>query len=77
MTKLTFPKKQLVNVQQQKKEMIPVRPSQQYIPRVYGFKINQTSLYFRNHEDDAENRGGGGRNNRRVSRSRQGGGSRR
>jgi len=50
--------------------MIPVRPSQQYVPRVYGFKIHQSSLYFRNHEEDPDNR------NRRVGRSRQGGGRR-
>jgi len=31
-----------------------VRPSQQYVPRVYGFKINQSSLYFRNHEEDPD-----------------------
>ncbi len=51
-------------------DMIPVRPSQQYVPRVYGFKIHQSSLYFRNHEEDPDNR------NRRVTRSRQGGGRR-
>ena len=56
-------------------EMIPVRPSQQYVPRVYGFKINQSSLYFRNNNEDDENRAGS--NSRRTSqRSRQGGGRR-
>ena len=56
-------------------DMIPVRPSQQYVPRVYGFKIHQSSLYFRNHEEDqlaAQN----DNRNRRVNRSRQGGGRR-
>ena len=56
-------------------EMIPVRPSQQYVPRVYGFKINQSSLYFRNNNEDDENRAGS--NSRRSNqRSRQGGGRR-
>ncbi|KAL7548816.1 hypothetical protein ACHAWF_012102 [Thalassiosira exigua] len=58
-------------------EMIPVRPSQQYVPRVYGFKINQMSLYFRNHEDDHHHERvlqGEGGSRRRTSRSRQGGG---
>jgi len=59
-------------------EMIPVRPSQQYVPRVYGFKINQMSLYFRNHEDDAPMMNqNDSRASRRTSRSRQGGGGRR
>ena len=30
-------------------DMVPARPSQQYIPRVFGFKIHQSSLYYRNH----------------------------
>lgn len=55
--------------------MIPVRPSQQYVPRVYGFKINQMSLYFRNHEDDAPMVSQENRSSRRTNRSRQGGGS--
>ncbi|KAL3815309.1 hypothetical protein ACHAXA_006811 [Cyclostephanos tholiformis] len=61
-------------------EMIPARPSQQYIPRVYGFRINQASLYFRNNEDDQLNNNGQNDNrissssSRRVNRSRQGGG---
>ena len=55
--------------------MIPVRPSQQYVPRVYGFKISQQSLYFRNHEDDAPMMSqNDNRSSRRASRSRQGGG---
>jgi casein kinase II subunit beta len=62
----TFPHLYLMN----HPDMIPVRPSQQYVPRVYGFKIHQSSLYFRNHEEDPDNR------NRRVGRSRQGGGRR-
>lgn len=54
-------------------EMIPVRPSQQYVPRVYGFKINQSSLYFRNHEDESLVQSD---NRNRRARSRQGGGRR-
>jgi casein kinase II subunit beta len=33
-------------------EMIPIRPMQQYVPRVYGFRINENSLYFRNHNNN-------------------------
>jgi len=32
-------------------DIIPAKPSQNYIPRVYGFKINQSSVYYRNHEE--------------------------
>lgn len=31
--------------------MVPVRPTQEYTPRVYGFKINEQSLYYRNNQD--------------------------
>ena len=57
-------------------EMIPVRPSQQYVPRVYGFKINQSSLYFRNNNEDDENRAAGSNSRRSNQSSRQGGGRR-
>ena len=56
-------------------DLIPNKPTQQYRPRVYGFKIHQTSLYHRNHDATPEERaaagGGGG-----ASSSRRGGGSR-
>lgn len=32
-------------------DMIPVKPTQEYTPRVYGFKINCASLFYRNNED--------------------------
>mmetsp|Transcript_24707 Transcript_24707/g.57580 ORF Transcript_24707/g.57580 Transcript_24707/m.57580 type:complete len:176 (-) Transcript_24707:83-610(-) len=32
-------------------DMVPTKPTQQYIPRVYGFKIHQSSLYYRNHDE--------------------------
>ena len=54
-------------------EMIPVRPSQQYVPRVYGFRINRSSLYYRYHEGEAEDNMGQNENRvlTRNSRSRQ------
>jgi len=36
-------------------EMIPICPMQQYVPRVYGFRINENSLYFRNHNNNNNN----------------------
>jgi len=32
-------------------DMVPAKPTQTYVPRVYGFKVHQTSLYYRNHEE--------------------------
>mmetsp|Transcript_13739 Transcript_13739/g.22734 ORF Transcript_13739/g.22734 Transcript_13739/m.22734 type:complete len:370 (+) Transcript_13739:136-1245(+) len=32
-------------------DMIPAKPGQNYTPRVYGFKIHTSSLYYRNHEE--------------------------
>jgi casein kinase II subunit beta len=32
-------------------DMVPVKPTQEYTPRVYGFKINSASLYYRNNEE--------------------------
>lgn len=32
-------------------DMIPAKPTQEYTPRVYGFKINSSSLYYRNNEE--------------------------
>lgn len=50
-------------------DMIPAKPTQHYQPRVYGFKINQSSLYYRNHEEPASQRQEGrDRLNRRRSR---------
>ncbi|CAJ1960945.1 unnamed protein product [Cylindrotheca closterium] len=32
-------------------DMIPSKPTQTYVPRVYGFKVNEASLFYRNHEE--------------------------
>lgn len=32
-------------------DMIPMRPSQTYVPRVYGFKVHTSSLYYKNNEE--------------------------
>jgi len=32
-------------------DMIPTRPSQTYVPRVYGFKVHKSSLFYKNHEE--------------------------
>lgn len=55
-------------------ENIPVKPSQQYIPRVFGFKIHQSSPYFRNNNEDEQF--ANDHRNRWGNRSRQGGGRR-
>eukprot|EP00804_Cyclotella_cryptica_P026285 CCRYP_007616-RA/>CCRYP_007616-RA protein AED:0.31 eAED:0.31 QI:0/0.66/0.5/1/0.66/0.25/4/351/177 len=60
-------------------EMIPVKPSQQYIPRVFGFKIHQSSVYFRNNNEDEQIQITTYQNDHRSrwgNRSRQGGGRR-
>jgi len=31
--------------------MVPPKPTLSYVPRVYGFKINQSSLYYKNHNE--------------------------
>jgi casein kinase II subunit beta len=36
------------------KDMIPPKPTQSYVPRVYGFKVNQSSLFYRNHEEGTQ-----------------------
>jgi len=37
-------------------DMVPVKPTQEYTPRVYGFKINSSSLYYRNNEEGSMQR---------------------
>jgi casein kinase II subunit beta len=32
-------------------DMVPAKPTQNYVPRAYGFKIHPSSLYYRNHEE--------------------------
>lgn len=41
--------------------MIPSKPTQQYIPRVYGFKVNQSSLYYKNNDDSDHRQNSEGR----------------
>uniref|UniRef100_A0A7S2UQR9 Casein kinase II subunit beta n=1 Tax=Attheya septentrionalis TaxID=420275 RepID=A0A7S2UQR9_9STRA len=48
-------------------EIIPAKPAQNYVPRVYGFKVHQSSLYYRNHEESPPKSEGGSR----TGRSRQ------
>lgn len=52
-------------------DMIPAKPSQLYEPRVYGFKVHPSSLYYRNHEEPPQHLEGG---RPRRSKNRQGGG---
>lgn len=33
-------------------EMIPSKPAQSYIPRVYGFRVNEESLFYQNREKE-------------------------
>lgn len=35
--------------------MVPTKPAQSYQPRVYGFRVNEQSLYYRNREDVRNN----------------------
>mmetsp|Transcript_16819 Transcript_16819/g.38847 ORF Transcript_16819/g.38847 Transcript_16819/m.38847 type:complete len:419 (+) Transcript_16819:177-1433(+) len=47
-------------------DMIPAKPSQTYVPRVYGFKVNKSSLFYKNHEEGPQKKSmeGSSRNNR-------------
>lgn len=36
-------------------DMIPAKPAQTYVPRVYGFKVNESSLFYKNHEEGPQN----------------------
>ncbi len=54
--------------------MIPPKPNQKYQPRVYGFKIHHSSLYYRNHEEVQSNRRIESRERSRKNKNRQGGG---
>jgi hypothetical protein len=63
--------------------MVPAKPTQTYQPRVYGFRVNEQSLYYRNREDERNNSQKletGSRTSRRSRRqggTSTGGGSRR
>ncbi|CAM9666540.1 unnamed protein product [Scytosiphon promiscuus] len=53
-------------------ELIPPRPSQGYVSRIYGFKIHQTSAYHRNNKEAGPNgEGGSGRGSRRKSSKKE------
>mmetsp|Transcript_40918 Transcript_40918/g.46490 ORF Transcript_40918/g.46490 Transcript_40918/m.46490 type:complete len:375 (+) Transcript_40918:123-1247(+) len=32
-------------------DMVPLKPNQTYVPRVYGFKIHSSSLYYKHHNE--------------------------
>mmetsp|Transcript_3662 Transcript_3662/g.7314 ORF Transcript_3662/g.7314 Transcript_3662/m.7314 type:complete len:133 (+) Transcript_3662:38-436(+) len=34
-------------------DLIPTKPTQAYVPRIYGFRVNELSPYYRNREDDS------------------------
>jgi len=58
-------------------DMIPAKPTQHYQPRVYGFKVHQTSLYYRNHDEYTSHRQVEGRERQsRKSKNRSSGGGR-
>ena len=35
--------------------MVPSKPAQTYQPRVYGFRVNESSAYYTNRDDDIRN----------------------
>lgn len=35
--------------------MVPSKPAQTYQPRVYGFRVNETSVYYTNRDDEIRN----------------------
>lgn len=35
--------------------MVPSKPAQTYLPRVYGFRVNESSAYYTNRDDDIRN----------------------
>ena len=37
------------------KDMVPSKPAQTYQPRVYGFRVNESSAYYTNRDDDIRN----------------------
>jgi casein kinase II subunit beta len=53
-------------------DMVPKKPAQAYVPRVYGFKVHQSSLYYRNHEEGpSKNQIESGRNRKTRARGRR------
>lgn len=56
-------------------DMVPAKPTQVYHPRVYGFKVAQSSLYYRNREESQQQQQqieGNQKERRRSSRYRNG-----
>jgi casein kinase II subunit beta len=53
-------------------DMIPAKPLQSYVPRVYGFKVHESSLFYKNHEEGPQNQltAEGSQRQRRRSRDR-------
>jgi len=51
-------------------DMIPAKPAQTYVPRVYGFKVHESSLFYRNHEEGPENQLSIDNSSRQSRRSR-------
>jgi hypothetical protein len=62
-------------------DMVPKKPNQVYQPRVYGFRVNEQSLYYQNREDERNNNTQkfetSSRSGRRSRRQQGGSGSRR
>jgi casein kinase II subunit beta len=53
-------------------DMVPSKPSQSYVPRVYGFRVNEQSLFYRNREDDQRDQQQLDAQTRQSRRSRRG-----
>jgi hypothetical protein len=51
-------------------DMIPAKPAQKYVPRVYGFKVHESSLFYKNHEDGPQNQLSVDNASRQTRRSR-------
>mmetsp|Transcript_26263 Transcript_26263/g.62429 ORF Transcript_26263/g.62429 Transcript_26263/m.62429 type:complete len:514 (-) Transcript_26263:207-1748(-) len=51
-------------------DMIPAKPSQTYVPRVYGFKVHESSLFYKNNEEGPQNQLEGVGSARQSRRSR-------
>ncbi|CAM9813396.1 unnamed protein product [Heterosigma akashiwo] len=49
-------------------ELIPPKPSQTYIPRIYGYRINKDSTYYTNHNSESSSKRRAKKTDRRVAR---------
>ena len=49
-------------------DIIPSKPTQTYVPRIYGFRVNEASAYYRNREDDQNDSQLASRQSRRSRR---------